>query len=605
MERSLPEISPRGFANLDIALPALAEIRIALIGGRGNAKFHVPPSDLSRYHHGACRHSKPADQAATHRLFEVFERVCKNCAIVLPSGPDALWRASALAARRRERLDQALADRAPRTWLGYARAAARHDPADDEQLELLLELARRDAALTADAETLAGAWRQLAHDHQGFLDAYAADCPEVEAYNAARDAVRRSTGSPQRRELDQVSAAVGAISRAHKRLYGPPPELDVRALVCGVWLAARSRGRSARRAADLVLAAAGEELAGARVVDVTRLPPPRTGGGDYKDPAAWANGEFALWWPDAVAAMCARLEEDFEAEAADATTRLLLVYDWPLTCARDTPIAYLAAAPVVGPLVPYGYREYNNGASWSDGDKPGPSFAAVIAAPTHVVAKLEKEQAAQPSPYQPRFTAGAQVTGTSADLGAALELLRAAFPLLPGDGADEPPVVCRAVAEQRRARHAGSGLRLAGFEERLYQLADSLTGGYYCWVPDSPEEVEQLGKLTSWLRGSTLCVDVLCGTAEEAGSWASLFGTLESATADGLGFNPGGRHRTVYIPWHRIVALTGAPNRHRGHADPELWEPYEPVDAPPPQPPGPARARSAGLRIVPAPEGAT
>ncbi|ROP55967.1 hypothetical protein [Streptomyces sp. PanSC9] len=40
-------------------LPSLAEVRIALTGGRGNAKFHVPTSDL-RCYSGACRHSKPA-----------------------------------------------------------------------------------------------------------------------------------------------------------------------------------------------------------------------------------------------------------------------------------------------------------------------------------------------------------------------------------------------------------------------------------------------------------------------------------------------------------------------------------------------------------------
>ncbi|MFI6688425.1 hypothetical protein [Streptomyces sp. NPDC050485] len=102
MDRSFPEISPRGFAGLGITLPALAEIRIALTGGRDTAKFHVPPSDLRRYHHGTCQYSKPADQAATYPLLEAFGRVCKKCAIVLPPAPDALWRAAAFAARRRD-----------------------------------------------------------------------------------------------------------------------------------------------------------------------------------------------------------------------------------------------------------------------------------------------------------------------------------------------------------------------------------------------------------------------------------------------------------------------------------------------------------------------
>ncbi|MEU6406177.1 hypothetical protein [Streptomyces sp. NPDC046985] len=375
MDRSLPEISPRGLAGLDLVLPALAGIRIALTGGRGNAKFHVPPPDpgLRRYHPGTCQHSRPAAQAATYALLEVFGRVCKKCLIVLPSAPGALWRAAAFTARRREVLDRAEADREPRTWLGYARNAARHEPGDDEQLEQWLDQARTDAALAADADVLAGAWRRLTADHRVFLDAYAADCPEVEAYNGARDAVRRAAGSEQRRALDQVSAAVGKLSRTRERMYGPPPELDAGALVCGVWLAARSRGHSARRAADVAQDAAGAELAGARVVDVTRLPvPPRTTGSAHESPSAWADAELALWWPEAVTDLCTRLEEDFEAESADASSRLLLVRDWPLTGTRDAPVAYLAASPVLGPVVPHGYREVGDYVSWSGGDSAGP-----------------------------------------------------------------------------------------------------------------------------------------------------------------------------------------------------------------------------------------
>ncbi|MFD5516376.1 hypothetical protein [Streptomyces sp. NPDC127066] len=169
MDRSFPKISPRGFAGLGITLPALNEIRIALTGGRGTAKFHVPPSDLRRYHHGTCQHSKPAAQASTYPLFEVFDRVCRKCAIILPPAPDALWRATAFAAHRRDLLDQAVADREPRTWLGYARNAARHDPGDDEQFEQWLEQARGDAALTGDADVLDDAWRRLTSDFRTFF----------------------------------------------------------------------------------------------------------------------------------------------------------------------------------------------------------------------------------------------------------------------------------------------------------------------------------------------------------------------------------------------------------------------------------------------------
>ncbi|MCZ1011928.1 hypothetical protein O1L68_40170 [Streptomyces lydicus] len=304
--------------------------------------------------------------------------------------------------------------------------------------------------------------------------------------------------------------------------------------------------------------------------------------------------------------MCTLLEEDFEAESADTANRLLLVRDWPLTGTRDAPVAYLAASPVLGPVVPHGYREVGDYVSWSGGDTAGPSFSAVVAAPAHLVAKLEKEQAAQPSYHERRFTVGGPVTGGAADLEAAEELLRAAFPLLPGDGVGEPPVPSAAVTEQREARHAARGQRLAGEEERLYRLADSLGGGYACWVPGGPEELEPLERLVSWLRWSTLRVDVLCGPTGTADRWASVFGMLESVTTAGLGFSPGGRHRTLHIPWHRIVALTGAPRFDRGHRAPDLWQPYEPVDAPPPPPAGPRPAliRGAGLRAIPTPDGA-
>ncbi|MBK3588231.1 hypothetical protein JHN49_32765, partial [Streptomyces sp. MBT57] len=578
----------------------------------------LPDPGLRRFHHEACRYSKPADQASTYGLLEVFDRICKKCPIVLPGAADALWRAVAFAAGRREILDRAQADREPRTWLRYARNAARHDPGDDEQVEQWLRQARTDAALAADADTLADAWLRLNAAYRSFLDTYATDCPEVEAYNGARDAVRRSVGPEQRRVLGQVSAAVGKVSRTRQRTYGPPPELDAGALVCEVWLAARSRGHSSRRAAELAHSAAGTELVGAQVVDVTRLPvPPRTDGSAYEsqsdeargvhpgaarpgppnrpggegrrgqvddaralpcllDPAAWANEELQLWWRGAVTDMCTRLETDFEAESADAASRLLLVRDWPLTGTRDAPVAYLAASPVLGPVVSYGYRQVDDYESWSGGDTAGPRFGAVVAAPAHLVAKIEKEQAAQLVHQQARFTAGGPITGGVADVEAAQELLRTVFPLLPGDGDGEPPAPAAAVTEQRAARHAARGRRLAGEEQQqLYRIADSIGGGYACWVPGEPDELEPFARLVSWLRWSTVRVDMLSGPSGAADRLVSVLGTPEPATTTHLGISPGGRHRTVRIPWHRIVAVTGVPRFDRGYGTPDLWQPYE------------------------------
>ncbi|WP_435598374.1 hypothetical protein [Streptomyces anulatus] len=50
MTRSLPEISARGLAGLVVALPALANARIAVTGGRGTAKPHVPPPGIATPH---------------------------------------------------------------------------------------------------------------------------------------------------------------------------------------------------------------------------------------------------------------------------------------------------------------------------------------------------------------------------------------------------------------------------------------------------------------------------------------------------------------------------------------------------------------------------
>ncbi|MEU4111053.1 hypothetical protein [Streptomyces sp. NPDC027717] len=601
MRRAFPEISGRGLAALGTELPALAAIRVALTGGR-SGKFHVPHPDLRRFSSDACRFAKPAAEASTHPLVEVFAQICKKCDIVLPKAPDALWRAAAFAAQRQDQLDRCRTDREPQTWLGYARHAARWAPGDEEQFRRWLDTARTDSTLAADAAVLADAWQQLAAQFRGFLEEYAAQCPEVEAYNGARDAVRRCADTDQRRELDQIGAAVGNLSRRRARMYEPEPRLDMWTLVCGVWLAARSRGRGAEQSADLTRAAVADELKGTRVRDVTQLPvPPRTPSDRHADPAAWADAELALWWPQAVTAACTRLEEEFEAESAAMSARLLLVRDWPLTGTRDTPVAYLAASPVLGPVVPYGHREVDDYVSWSGGDTSGPSYAAVVAAPAHLVAKLEREQAAQPSHYELRFTAGGPVTGGAADQAAAEALLRQAFPFLPGDGDREPSTPTDEVLEQRRARRAADRPRRDGAgEERTYRIASALRDGYGCWIPDSPQAPAELEEMAPWLRWSALRLDVLCGRDPEQHSWATLFGTLEAVDSAGIALNPGGRHLPLHVPVHRIVALTGAPHWERSQQTPALWQSYRLLPAPPKNP-GPEPGR---LRVVPGSDGA-
>ncbi|MEW2493745.1 hypothetical protein AB0942_09380 [Streptomyces nodosus] len=582
MTGSLPVIPAQGFAALGVQLPGLAAIRIALTGG-GGGKYHVPPSDLRRYSYGGCRYARPAADAATYPLSEVFGEICKKCSVTLPDAPDALWRAAAFAAEKALLLQRARADRAARTWLGYARYAAQQQPGDEERFEAWLKAARADRKLAKDARTLAAARKELAADFAEFLTGYAAGCPKVDAYNGARDAVRRTAGSKERHALDEVTAAVAGRSARSPQRYEPQPEVDVWQLVSGVWLAAASRGMADDyRTTHLVHDAVSRELAGARVVDVTRLPAPQTPGERHETPAAWADAELALWWPGAVTEALLRLDTEFESESAHTAPRLLLVHDWPLTNTRDTPVAYLAACPVIGPLVPFGYRrtDYFSGA----GDVAGPSYSAVIAAPGHIVAELEKEQAAVQGRHNPpRFVAAGPVTGRPrTDQTAALTLLRTAFPVLPGDVGSAPDTVPAVVAEQRRAR-AAAGYRIERGDdgERASRIASSLSEGYGCWIPGGSEQTAFLKELRSWLSWQVLRLDLWCGPEGGEGVWASLYGTLDEVGDGMLALRPGGEHHPVRIPLNRVVALAGAPRWDRNHPYQEapLWKPYEPVPA--------------------------
>lgn len=580
MAQSLPPISAQALELLGVELPALAAIRVALTGGSGG-KYHVPHSDLRRYSSDGCRYAGPAADAATYPLLEVFGEICKKCSVSLPDAPDALWRATAFTAGRAVALQHARADRAVRTWLSYARYAAQQQPDQEKQFAAWLKQARTDRKLAKDARTLAQARKESEAAFAEFLAGYAADCPEVDAYNGARDAVRRTAGSTERRVLAEVTAAVAGKSARRPRQYESQPEVDVWPMVSGVWLAARSRGICAVRTAGLVHDAVSKELARARVMDVTRLPQPQTRGEEHASPSAWADAELALWWPRAVAEACARLEAEFEAESAHMTARLLLIHDWPLTNGRDAPIAYLAASPVLGPLVPFGFRRRDY---FSDiGDTTGPSYSAVIAAPGHIVAKLEKEQAAQGGHYPPRFVAGGRVTGRRrTDQTAALKLLRTAFPVLPSDADNAPDEVPAAVEEQRRARAATSHrLERGDADERAYRTAAALSDGYGCWIPGGSEETAFLKELHRWLGWQVLRLDMWCGPEGTEGVWASLYGTLDDVGEGELTLKPGGQHRPVRVPVNRVVALVGAPRWDRDHhREAPLWRPYEPAPVP-------------------------
>ncbi|WP_406387353.1 hypothetical protein [Streptomyces sp. NBC_00887] len=109
----------------------------------------------------------------------------------------------------------------------YARHAARRAPGDDEQYQRWLTIARTDPNLSADSAVLADAWTQLEQRYRKFLEEYAAQCPTIEAYNGARDALRRCADTGERRELDRIAAAVGGLSRERARLYAPEARLEL------------------------------------------------------------------------------------------------------------------------------------------------------------------------------------------------------------------------------------------------------------------------------------------------------------------------------------------------------------------------------------------
>ncbi|MFH9043582.1 hypothetical protein ACH4FA_30150, partial [Streptomyces sp. NPDC017966] len=78
-----------------------------------------------------------------------------------------------------------------------------------------------------------------------------------------------------------------------------------------------------------------------------------------------------------------------------------------------------------------------------------------------------------------------------------------------------------------------------------------------------------------WLNDWMLCLDVECGMRDET-VLHRLYGTVTSYEPDTgrVGFSPTGGHPAIWVPVHRIVALTG--DRHR-RTDGQVpaHEPYE------------------------------
>ncbi|MEU5193652.1 Tat pathway signal protein [Streptomyces scabiei] len=168
MTQSLPAISAQGLELLSMELPALAAIRVALTGGSGG-KYHVPHSDLRRHSSGVCRYARPAADAATYPLLEVFGEICKKCVVSLPAAPDAAaqalagWTQMDLFVNRRDTLKLALGAplivAAERMLGGTARALSRETKGFDTAAVTALEEVTRFFT-TADASKGGGLYRK-------------------------------------------------------------------------------------------------------------------------------------------------------------------------------------------------------------------------------------------------------------------------------------------------------------------------------------------------------------------------------------------------------------------------------------------------------------
>ncbi|MFI6986443.1 hypothetical protein ACIBSV_48945 [Embleya sp. NPDC050154] len=561
---ALPALGPVVHEQLGVELTGLAAVTVALTKGR--TKYHIPRADLRRSYTD-CRHAGEAKDAAAYRLLEVFDAICRHCTVVLPPGAEALWRAAAAVAGHRAWLARARDGDGAHTWMTYARHAAHLAPGEDEQIRRWLERAAGDEASAADARLLTEAWETFLAERVAFLEEYTEGCPRIGAYDGARQAVERARRSPEHAMCDRVSAAVSGPTRGYDVWHR---DLDVWSTTSRAWLVARSRGASARTAAEFARDAAAGELAGAHVRDVTRLPAvASTCGAFHAGPAEWADAELAAWWPTVVGAACERLEAAFEEQGGDGSSRLLLIRDWPLTGARDEPIAYLAACPTLGPVLAFGRHRVDD----YGGRSRGLSYAAVITAPAHVVAKLDADQARFHEDER-RFTVGPPAAGGDADLEAARVLLREVFPFLPGDADGEDTTASETVRRERRAVRAA-------FPDQL-QASEDPYGAHHgrrVWAPGEDGALAPLHEERLYPH-QLLRLDIECGRRDERTFLASVFGSLAGVGERHIDFRPvaEGRHPPVAIPVNRLVALTIRPEWQSRH-DETTWQPYESVDA--------------------------
>ncbi|MGW1002124.1 hypothetical protein ACWDBD_19875 [Streptomyces sp. NPDC001118] len=567
----LPHVGANDLDLLGVAMPALRELKVTLT--RGGSKYHLPRDEKRFRLGGGCRHQGLPEFAQPFPLMGVIGEICKRCYVTLPDAADVLWRTTALVAAHAAELERVRGAEEMRTWLGYARYAARLAPVEDALVEGELDRAAADASLAGDVAELRAAWRRLLADRASFLDSCADACPRIESFNGAQEAVTRAADTPELEACAEVSAAVGPAS-VSRGLPWSREAADVRAVVCSAWLQARSRGAGAARAAGVAHAAVSQLMEKCRVRDVAALPESTLPGGQFTSPAQWADAELGVWWPKVVAKACRRLEEEFDAEASASASRLLLINDWPLTHNSDAGVAYLAASPRFGPAVPYGYRPQGGYGGVLKTTATGPSYAVVITAPANIVDKLVADQDERISRFDPpRFQAGEVLSGTEPEPGAVEDLLRKAFPFLPGDAEQESGNVSQQVKEAREAQAAAS----APLPEKRYERRELFRGGEYVWTPGRDGGPDLLEELLPY-RSEYVRLDVECGRRDADPFLASLFGSVHPAGEHRLDFRAAGCHAPLPVPMHRVVAATGAPRWEPGGAfsrpaDP-LWQSY-------------------------------
>ncbi|GAA3236350.1 hypothetical protein GCM10010468_70560 [Actinocorallia longicatena] len=467
------------------------------------------------------------------------------------------------------------------SWLGYARAVDDRSRESDAGGMAELECAQLHGDLEDDRRSILECWARIDEDWTRTLEAYRKSALEPAVASLYSAACGRVAGRKDHREESKRLATITADTAAYRRDY------DVLELVLSTWKAARMSGAAPGVARKLAVKAARSHYRGKSVHDVSALPEPAlTSWSGHSSPAAWADDEFLALWETTVGKWLDEVEaEAVGAAEAEGGRQLLLVRGWPLTHDRDADLAYLAAFPQLGAPVPDIARPIEIGFLQSS-----PAWAVVLAVP-----RLAAEHAAAlpvPDECPARVVAGAEIKGNPSSESVD-ELLRLAYPYLPGDSAaDGPNASPSAGVMAARAEYSSkvsenlAKAKAAGTDRLVEASAEGWRRGNR-WSPPAGAPDSGARELVALLEALNFNVDVEIevetGTPSEPGRHV-LYGTITGLdqTKLDLDFTPAGHHRTIPVRLHRVISIAGC-NYESGaviwneHGDRPRWESWKRV----------------------------